>query len=402
MPEAAPHPPSFVERGAVWLLGGAAVGLASGLASALFLFGLERVTRTRETTVLWLPWLLPLAGLALGWVKQRSGAPAARGTALVLEAAGDGAPVPARLGLFALLGTWWTHLFGGSAGREGAAVQLGGVLADALALRSPRLRAHRSDLVLCGIAAGFGSVFGTPLAGALFALEVVAPGRLVWTRAPACLWAAVVADAVARAVGTTHSVYPRVEPVDLSPHALLGWLALALAVALTVRAFLFAAHGVSALLERTVRLPMLRPFVGGGAVVALWLLAQSSDYFGLGVPGILRAASTAEVPPFAFAWKLAFTACTVGSGFLGGEVTPLFFIGAHLGHTLAGPLGLPVVAASVVALAALFGAAARSPLALAVMAFELSGPEVLPYALAVGLIATWLCGRQRLYQGQLP
>ena len=402
MQAAAPPPPSVLERGLVWFVGGAGVGLLSGLASALFLAGLDVVTRTRETTGFWLPVALPLAGLALGAVKQRTGAPAARGTALVFEAVGAGAPVPARLGLFALLGTWWTHLFGGSAGREGAAVQLGGTLAELLAHRVARLRPHRSALVLAGIAAGFGSVFGTPLAGALFALEVVAPGRLVWTRAPLCLWAAVVADQVARAVGTTHSVYPRVEAVDLGPRALLGWLLLALAVGLTARAFLAATHGVGALLERLVRPPLVRPFLGGVAVLALLVAAHSTRYLGLGVPGILEALSTGEVPPLAFAWKLAFTAVTVGSGFLGGEVTPLFFIGAHLGHTLAAPLGLPVVAASVVGLAALFGAASRSPLALAVMACELSGPEVLPYAVAVGLIATWLTGRQSLYQGQLP
>lgn len=378
-----------MSRLVAWTLGAALVGAACGAASALFLHGLEWVTATRLAHP-WLPWLLPLAGLGLGLAAVRLGAGVKGGVGQVLAAAEGGPRVAPVLGPWALAGTWLTHLFGGSAGREGTAVQLGGTLADALAHRG--FVAHRRALVLAGIAGGFGSVFGTPLAGALFAVEVVAPRRLAWRLAVPCLVAALVGDRVALLLRVEHTAYPHVPPLGWH----WGWLVVPLAVALVGHAFLSSLQLVRFSVSKVPA--WSRPVLGAIAVVLLWRLSGTDRYLGLGVEGIATALSVSGQGPWPVVDKLVFTALTVGSGFVGGEVTPVFFVGAHLGNVLSGWLGLPLAACGVVCLSSLFGAVSRAPLALAVMAAELSGLEVLPAAVLVGLAASFLSGGRSLYQ----
>lgn len=409
----------MVLRGLVVACGfGALVGVACGLAGAGFLAGLAAVTELRLRTP-WLPWLLPLAGGVMGVALARVGARAAGGTGRVvsgLRAAatrvdGDGmhdasgsavyAGVPWELGLTALFGTWTTHLFGGSAGREGTALQLGGSLAEglraAVARWAPAARVTQGVALSAGVAGGFGAVFGTPLAGAVFALELVgvragakAPGRVLPAMlAAAC--AAWVGDACARGVGAVHSGLPRVASVALTPALVGRWVLFAVVVALVVRGFLLVTHAAGRAVAPLA--PGWRLVAGGVAVVVLWRLAGMDAYLGLGVPGILGAhAAPAGLDDVA--WKVAFTALTVGTGFPGGEVTPLFFVGATLGSALAGSIGVPVALGASVGMASVFGAAARTPLALSIMVAELVGVEVLPHALVVGAIAT-LCARGR-------
>ncbi len=367
----------------------ALVGVGAGLSAALFLFGLDLVTRTRLTQP-WLVWLLPIAGLGLGWLLQRH-APKTPGITHLFHVAktGEGPQVPPRLGPLVLVGTLVTHLFGGSAGREGTAVQLGGAWADVIASRAPStLRRH---LVVAGIAGGFGAVFGTPWAGALFGLEVVAPPRWQWRSVvPACI-ASFLGDFVCRATGVTHTLFPQVEVSG----DWWRWAVLAVALAAATGAFVAALHGFKRL--ATKRSLPLRLAIGGVLVVALWRVVGVDDFLGLGVPGIERAFITAP-PTSTFAWKLLFTAVTLGFGFLGGEVTPLFFIGATLGAALSTTLGLPLAASAGVGLATVFAAASKSPVALAVMAAELMGLHLFPVALAVCVVATLLTGRFGIYE----
>lgn len=367
------------------------VGVGAGLASALFLYSLELVTTTR-TAHPWLAWLLPPGGLLLGLTLQRF-ATKEPGITLVFRAAltGTGPQVPPRVGPLVLGGTLLTHLFGGSAGREGTAVQLGGALGDLIATKAGGHEALRRHLVIAGIAGGFGAVFGTPLAGALFGLEVVAVRRWQWRSLPPAFIASFVGDLVCRRTGVTHTHFPTVEVSG----DWWRWLGLAFAAALVTLAFVGALHGFKKLGARFS--PPLRLFIGGVAVVALWRFVGTDAYLGLGVPGIEQSFVTAPARDV-FAWKLLFTAVTLGFGFLGGEVTPLFFIGATLGGALAEPLGLPLAASAGVGLAAIFAAASKSPVALAVMAAELMGLHVFPAALAVCVVATLLTGPFGIYE----
>ncbi|NNB95175.1 chloride channel protein [Corallococcus exiguus] len=383
-----------------WLLLGAIVGGVCGVASAVFLALLEEATEFRlahESLV----YALPVAGLVLGSVYGRWGASIRGGNNLVLDTvhAGD-AVIPLRMAPMVLLGTVLTHLFGGSAGREGTAVQMGASLADQIAWRFRVAPDTRRELLAAGIAGGFGSVFGTPLAGTVFGLEVVCVGRLGYEALLPALTAAVVGDLVTRGLGIHHTAYPVPQALALTLPVLGKWLVFAVGIAGVAVAFIEGTHGLKRILERRVPWLPVRMALGGLGVVGLWKLAGTSDYLGLGVPGILRAFEDVSLPWGAFAWKLVFTVVTLGAGFLGGEVTPLFFIGAALGNVLARLLGLPVDLGAAVGMAALFAAAANTPLALSLMAVELVGASVLPHVAIVATVAYLLTGHRGIYPSQ--
>ena len=383
-----------------WVLLGAVVGVACGVASAIFLLSLDRVTAFRQAHES-LVYALPLAGLVVGAVYHRFGKPIEGGSNLVLDTVHEGsAQLPLRMAPMVLFGTLATHLFGGSAGREGTAVQMGASLADALAHRLGVSREARRQMLCAGIAGGFGSVFGTPIAGLVFGLEVVTVGRIEYDALVPALVASVVGDLVTQRLGVVHTAYPTVGHVPLDAKVAGSLVVLAVAMALATVAFVELTHRTKALLAKRVPLLPLRMALGGVVVVALWKLSGTSDVLGLGVPTILRAFSDPSLPASAFAWKLLLTSLTLSAGFLGGEVTPLFFVGATLGSVLARLLGLPIELGAGVGLAAVFGAAANTPIALSIMAVEVLGAHVLPHVAIVTVIAYLLTGHRGIYPSQ--
>jgi H+/Cl- antiporter ClcA len=214
------------------------------------------------------------------------------------------------------------------------------------------------------------------------------------------LVAALVGDWVTRRLGVRHTEYPAAPHVDLSPLLFAKWLAFGLAVALVSTAFVELTHRLKKLGEQRVpRLP-LRMAIGGALVVAMWRLSGTDDYLGLGVPTIVRAFTDPSLPWAAFALKLVFTSVTLSAGFLGGEVTPLFFIGAALGNDLARVMGLPLELAAGVGLAAVFGAASNTPIALSIMAIELLGANVAPHVFIVSVVAYLMSGHRSIYPSQ--
>jgi len=383
-----------------WLSLGALVGVLCGAASALFLASLQLATDFRSAHEA-IVYALPLAGLLVGAVYERAGAKIAGGNNLVIDTIHDDGPrLPLRMAPMVLIGTVLTHLFGGSAGREGTAVQMGASLADALLHRLNLTGPLRRQLLAAGVAGGFGSVFGTPIAGTLFGLEFLVLGRIEYAALLPALTAAVIGDMTTRALGIGHSHYPAPATLPLSPLLLGKWLVFSLALSVATRAFVELTHlfkKQAAL--RVPRLP-LRMFLGGLLLVVLWRLVGTSDYLGLGVPMILRSFSDPGLPPYAFALKIVFTAITLGAGFLGGEVTPLFFVGASLGNLLSRVLGLPLELGAGVGLAAVFAAAANTPLALSVMAVELLGGALFPHAVIVCVLCYLLSGQRGIYTAQ--
>ena len=383
------------------LVAAALVGVACGLASAAFLTLLDHATDVRESQGP-IVWALPLAGLVMGWFWYRYAGSAGQGSNLILHTLQNDTSerIPLRMAPMVLVGTVVTHLFGGSAGREGTAVQMGAALADHMASRFHMGAIFRRHLLVAGVAGGFGSVFGTPIAGALFAMEWMVVGKLQLRFAPVALLAAFTGDAVTDRLGIVHTPFPTVAANLLNTELWLGLAALALAVAMVAVLFVELTHTIKGRLKKWVPLEPLRPVVGAVAVVALWQCVGTDLYLGLGVPTIERAFLTPALPLQVFALKLLFTSLTVGSGFPGGEVTPLFFIGAALGSALAPLLGLPPEVAAGVGLVALFGAAANTPLALGVMAAELMGLPLLLPALVVAWLATRLTGSRSLWDAQ--
>lgn len=375
-----------------------AAGVLAGLSSALFLYLLDLATHLRQTNLV-LILFLPLVGFLIGWVYHRFAGRAAGGYNLVLNEIHDTRDmVPARMAPFVLGGTLLTHLCGGSAGREGTAVQMGAALADQLGIWVKVSPAERRSLLMAGAGAGFGSAVGAPLAGIVFGMEVIRAGRFRFLAFAECAVASFVAALVAHLVHAPHSLYPAAEVPGFEWH--LPFLAIAFGAifGLVARAFVAVEHLVEHAFAR-ISYPPLRPLVGGAALVALFWGLRGFRYAGLGIETI-QAALRWPVAWMDPVYKLGFTALTLGAGFKGGEFIPLVFVGATLGSVLAAALALPVSLFASLGFAAVFGAAANTPLACALMAGELFGWGIFPYALLACYAGYLASGHPGIYGTQ--
>ncbi len=382
-----------------WIPIAGLVGMLGGSASALLLVSLVWATDTREAHR-WLIALLPFAGLFVGCLYTYFGAAVEAGNNLVLDEIHDPKrPIPLRMTPLILVGTFLTHLFGGSAGREGTAIQTGASLADQLARPFHMNARERRVLLMAGISAGFASVFGTPLAGAVFGIEVLAIGAVSYDAIVPCFLAAFVGDFTTHAWHVHHTLYPVPGTPPLQPSGLL-WAAVAGTVfGLVGMAFATTTHAIGRFFKQGIAWAPLRPFAGG-ILVALGVFALGTTrYIGLGIPTIVAAFGPRHAP-FDWAGKFLFTVVTLGAGFKGGEVTPLFYIGATLGNALSYLLPLPPSLLAGMGFVAVFAGAANTPIASTFMAVELFGAEAGAYAAIACVFSYLFSGYAGIYHAQ--
>lgn len=383
-----------------WLLLAGVISICIGSASAFFLVSLDAVTNYREEH-LWIITLLPLGGLIIGVTYYYLGSSVVKGNNLLLEEFHSTKKIiPLKMAPLVLFGTLVTHLFGGSAGREGTAVQMGGAIADQFTRLLKLKDRDRKIILVMGISAGFASIFGTPLAGAVFALEVMVLGRMRYEALLPGFLAAVMADYICRAWQVTHTHYsisyvPKIDPQNL------GWTIFSgILFGLAAMCFSKTTHFFTAVFKTTIHYPPLRPLVGGIVIaLAVWMLG-TTKYIGLGVPTIVASFSE-ELPYYDFILKLIFTAFTLGAGFKGGEVTPLFFIGAALGNALFFFIPLPIALLAGMGFVAVFSGAANTPIACTLMGIELFGAQCGIY-IGISCVTAYLfSGHTGIYSSQI-
>ena len=383
-----------------WLLISAIIGSLIGSASAGFLQSLDWVTNYREAH-LWLISFLPLGGLAIGFLYLQLGKDIEAGNNLLIDNIHNPTKtIPFRMAPFVYLGTMVTHLFGGSAGREGTSLQMAGAIADQFTKPFRLTTAERKILLISAIAGGFGSVFGTPLAGAIFGLEVFLIGKLKYDSIFPAFATAIIADVVTKLWQTHHTHYeipiiPTVTIVTII-YAIIAGIAFGLCAATFSRVI----HAVSTFLKTKITYPPLRPFVGGIIVaIMVWALG-TTKYIGLGIPTIVASFSQ-HLPPYDFALKMAFTIITLAAGFKGGEVTPLFFIGAAMGNALSYCIPLPTGLLAGMGFVAVFAGATNTPLACTIMAMELFGSGCGVFAAIACVVSYLFSGHNSIYQKQV-
>ncbi|MFC4870627.1 voltage-gated chloride channel family protein [Negadavirga shengliensis] len=384
-----------------WLLIAVAVGLLAGSASALFLISLAWVTAYREAN-LWIIALLPLGGLIIGWVYHRFGESVVKGNNQLLEEFYNPLKViPLRMAPLVLFGTLMTHLFGGSAGREGTAVQMGGAIADQFTKWFSLGKTDRKMLITVGVASGFASVFGTPLAGAVFALEWLIIGRIRYEAILPAFLSAYIADyACADLWNVAHTHYSIPLIPELGIGNLLWIIPAGISFGLAGRIFAKATHLWSTLFSEKISYPPLRPVVGGLLVAAAVWAMGSTKYIGLGVPTIVDAFSE-NLPWYDFLGKIGMTSLTLGAGFKGGEVTPLFYTGATLGNALSGWIPLPVALLAGMGFVGVFSGATNTPLACTLMGIELFGAASGVYVGLGCVVAYLFSGHAGIYNSQV-
>lgn len=382
-----------------WIFICALIGLFSGSASAFLLVALEWAAEYRGQNN-WIIWLLPIGGLLIGLSYHYYGSTAVRGNNLLLvEYETPKKKIPLKMAPLVLFGTIITHLFGGSAGREGTAVQMGGSIADQFTGLFKLDSSDRRTIIILGISAGFASVFGTPLAGALFALEVLYFSKVSYKSMILSFLVAFIAYYTVEIWQVKHTHYSIPTVPDINLNILLWIIPISILFGLAAMLFSRSTHFWGTLFAK-IQYPPLRPFVGGIVFAVVIYFIGTTKYLGLGVPIIVDSFSTAS-ENYDFLAKILFTGFTLGAGFKGGEVTPLFFIGATLGSALSLFVPLPIALLAGMGFVAVFSGATHTPIACTVMGIELFGIQSGAYIGLACFIAYLASGSIGIYHSQI-
>lgn len=381
-----------------WLVLACISGLVIGLVAAAFHHGIALATGLRLASPRLLL-LLPAAGAAIVMLYRMCGMERDRGTNLVLVAVRQAEPMRLRTAPLIFLSTILTHLVGGSAGREGAALQLGGSMAAAAGRVLKLDDKERRVLVMCGMSAAFSALFGTPLTAAIFSMEVVSVGVMYYAAIVPCLLSALTALELAQLLGVHGEHYVVTGIAEVTLASIVQTMGMGILCALLAMLFCKAVHTAPHLYQRLTKKPVLRAVLGGALVLGLTALVGSQDYNGAGGQVIERALE-GDARPEAFLMKILFTAITLGAGFRGGEIVPVLFTGATFG-CVAGPvLGLNPSFGGALGMVGVFCGATNCPISSILLAYELFGGQALPLFALCCAVSYMMSGYSGLYTEQ--
>lgn len=382
-----------------WIFIGSLVGIFTGAIGALFLKSLEFATAQR-VKYSFLLFLLPLGGAFISFLYSRYGKNSSGGNNIILEKINSNeGDIPLRMAPLVFLGTFVTHLLGGSAGREGTGVQIGGCIAEWIG-KLLKLDEYDSRIILMsGVSSGFSSVFGTPLAGTIFGLEVASMGTMSYEALIPCFVSSIIGNYVTGVFGIHHSHYIINYNFPVTYSIIAKVIFVAIIFGLVSRLFSKLTHKLKEIFTSRFKNAIIKSFVGGVLIIILVQAAGTRNYLGLSLP-LMSDAFTKQTSPFAFLWKLLFTSLTLGTGFQGGEVTPLFVIGSTLGSSLSSLFNLPVSFLAALGLIGVFTGATNTPLASFVMSIELFGSNGMIFMFMTCVISYLFSGNSGIYAAQ--
>lgn len=383
----------------IWIGVAVIMGVAGGAIGSLFHYYIEVVTefRMEHTQLLY---FLPLAGISIVFIYHRAGVRQDPGTNLILESTNRDSKVPLRLMPLIIASTILTHLFGGSAGREGAALQVGGCIGSNLGELFRFNDEDKRVTVLCGMSAVFSAMFGTPVAATVFSMEVVRVGTLQYSAFVPCILGAVIAQYMAQIMGAHDAIYTVELVYDIDPATLIKIVILGVICGVVAMLFCVLMHKASHFMKHYFSNAYVRIVVGACIIILLSTVLGTRDYNGAGT-NIIELALSEKVIWYAFALKMLYTAISIGSGFKGGEIVPTLFIGATLGNMLSPILGLPLGLSSAVGMIAVFCGAVNAPLTSILLGVELFGTsDIVVFAIACA-ISYVTSGYFSLYSSQM-
>ena len=382
-----------------WFLLSVLSGCIIGIVISLFLKSLQLATFIRKNNPL-IILLLPFGGALVSYLYLKYGKDSSKGNNLIIERINKGeANIPFRMAPLVFFGTFITHLFGGSAGREGTGVQIGASICSKL---SKLLKLNEKDttiIIISGVSSGFGVVFGTPIAGTVFGLEVSTVGKMRYEAIIPCLISSYIGNFIARLFKVQHTHYA-MEVVSSSEYIIFYKVILcSIFFGLVSKLFSELTHYLKKYFSQVIPKPYIKSFVGGWIIILIAFILQTQMYLGLSLD-LLKDSFENNVVGYAFLIKLILTSITLATGFQGGEVTPLFVIGATFGNFLSLIVNLPISFLAGLGMIAVFCGGTKTPLASFIMGLELFGAGNIKYIFITCVISYVFAGKSGIYSSQ--
>nr|WP_236898347.1 voltage-gated chloride channel family protein [Clostridium beijerinckii] len=382
-----------------WIVISTIVGSLIGSAAAFFLKSLDIATTLRNDNP-WLLFLLPIGGASVSFLYSKYGKNSSKGNNLIIDKINTSEDhIPLRMAPLVFLGTFITHLFGGSAGREGTGVQIGSSIAEAIGNILKLDKVDTKIILMCGISSGFGSVFGTPLAGTIFGLEVAALGTMNYAGLIPCFISAFVGNLMTEIWGIHHTHYSILDVPDITYGVILKVVIAAILFGLISKLFSELTHKLKEVSTSGFENTSIKSFIGGFIIIAFTYIIGTRDYLGLSIP-LIGDSFTGHVNPFAFILKIIFTSFTLGTGFQGGEVTPLFVIGSTFGNTLSSILNISPSFLAALGLIGVFAGATNAPITSFVLGLEMFGSAGMEFMFMTCAISYLFSGHSGIYTSQ--